>query len=785
MDVFQHRTLQELAAHVGTPADERGPRALLHELRRGAGAGAPTIVCVPYGGGSAVVYQPLADALPDGHRLLAVAIPGHDVGLDEQALPLHELAERIAEEVLEAVPVGPLTLYGHCAIGSVLGVEVARRVEAAGRALDAVYIGANFPFARPEGRVFPALADLARMERLRSNRLYETWLTGLGIDMRQLDAEQAQQIVTNMRRESDTAEAYFTEMFRDGVAPLQAPVIAVSGSRDPATEFAEERYREWQLFSPTTALVVLDEAGHFFLKYRATELAGIVSTVHRSLARPAELSRSARGGAAATWWVEAVSHAEGADADRTVVAPTVRSFLAVAMGQLVSMTGSALTEFALPLWIYLQTGSVAQLGLLAALGLVPGLLVAPLAGAVVDRYDRRRVMLAGDIAAGGTQLALALLYLSGGLTVTHIYPLLACLSVALVVQRLAYGSAVPQLVPKRYLGHANGVVQLGNGVAQVMVPLLAVGVLATVGLGGILLIDVLSYTVAIGTLLLVRFPPAMAGKRKESLRAEIVHGWRHSWGSPGLRAVLLFFAVFNVFLAPLFLLLSPLVLGFADLAAVGWVSFAGGLGVLLAGVAMAAWGGPPHRRVRAMLLCTLGLAASAMLSGLRPDLVLVATGVFGLSFALTIVNALYFTVVQVKVPQRFHGRVLALNTMIAWSTLPLGWVVVAPLAADVLGPLLESDGPLTGALGPLLGTGPDRGIALVYLLCGLAMAALVALAFRVRTLAQFDDDVPDAEPDDLIGERALAQRKLQAAGPVAPPRPAQPHTPADTHEGAV
>ena len=152
--------------------------------------------------------------------------------------------------------------------------------------------------------------------------------------------------------------------------PLRAPVITVAGDRDPATEFDEERYREWHFLSPTAALVVLDEAGHFFLKYRAGELAAIVSTVHRSLERPAELSREARGGAAATWWVDAVSHAEEPasehDADRAVAAaaapaPTVRRFLAVAVGQLVSMTGSALTEFALPIWIYLQTGSIVQL----------------------------------------------------------------------------------------------------------------------------------------------------------------------------------------------------------------------------------------------------------------------------------------------------------------------------------------------------------------------------------------------------------------------------------------
>ena len=97
-----------------------------------------------------MVYQPLADALPAGHSLYSVAIPGHDVGLDEDAVPFDELARRCADEVAERVD-GPLVLYGHCGGGGALIAEVARLLEAAGRRLEAVYVGGSFPFARPRG----------------------------------------------------------------------------------------------------------------------------------------------------------------------------------------------------------------------------------------------------------------------------------------------------------------------------------------------------------------------------------------------------------------------------------------------------------------------------------------------------------------------------------------------------------------------------------------------------------------------------------------------------------
>ncbi len=140
------------------------------------------------------------------------------------------------------------------------------------------------------------------------------------------------------------------------------------------------------------------------------------------------------------------------------------------------------------------------------IALVPGLLVAPLAGAVVDRMDRRKVMLSADSSALTIQLVLGILLWTDQLQSWHIYPLLVCLSVALTFQRLAYGSAIPQIVPKRYLGHANGINQMVTGVAQLIVPLVAAGLLATIGLGGILALDVISYAFAVGVLLFIRFP---------------------------------------------------------------------------------------------------------------------------------------------------------------------------------------------------------------------------------------------------------------------------------------
>src|SRR5690606_14694064 len=221
-------------------------------------------------------------------------------------------------------------------------------------------------------------------------------------------------IVRNMRRDSREAEEYYTRLFESGTRRLRAPVISIVGTEDPATDYYQERFREWHFLTPVSAVVVLEEAGHFFLKYRAEELAEIVTTVHRDLEdSPRDQDR--------TWWLHDVSRSDTMPAPAGVP-PGIPRFLAVALSQLITVTGSAMTEFAVPLWIYTTTGSVAQFALMAVVGLVPGMLTAPVAGAIIDRTSRRQVMLAGNAAAFTIQLSFGVLLWTDNLTPGMIYP---------------------------------------------------------------------------------------------------------------------------------------------------------------------------------------------------------------------------------------------------------------------------------------------------------------------------------------------------------------------------
>jgi hypothetical protein len=172
---------------------------------------------------------------------------------------------------------------------------------------------------------------------------------------------------------------------------------------------------------------------------------------------------------------------------------------------------------------------------------------------------------------------------------------------------------------------------------------------------------------------------------------------------------------------------------------------------------MSAWGGP-RRRMRGIVAGGVMVGMSMMITGLRPWGATVAAGLFLFNFWAPVMNGCSQAVWQVKVPPELQGRVFAIRRMIATCTAPVCYLVAGPLADGVFAPLMAPGGALAGPLGPLLGgTGPGRGIGLVFVVMG-GMCVLVAIAGLLSPrLMGMEDDLPDTHPDALPAPRpALA-----------------------------
>jgi DHA3 family macrolide efflux protein-like MFS transporter len=445
------------------------------------------------------------------------------------------------------------------------------------------------------------------------------------------------------------------------------------------------------------------------------------------------------------------------DAD-AAAPPGFRTFVLVWAGQLVSGVGSGFTSFALGVWVYQKTGSVTGFTLVLLSATLPTILLLPFAGALVDRWDRRRTMIVADSVSASATLVLALLLYAGRLQIGHIYLAAMVHAACGAFQWPAYGAATTLLVPRHLLGRAAGMVEFAHAIAGILSPLLAGILIGRIGIPGVMLVDCLTLIAAVGTLAVARFPkPAAPAGPRRSLWADVRFGVRYVAERPGLTRLMAFFSSINLFSNFNNALIVPLVLSFATPPVLGATLSTGAAGILLGGTVMSAWGGP-RRRVRGIVIGGMLLGVSMMLMGVRPWAPLVAAGLFVFNSSTPVMNGCSQAVWQVKVPPELQGRVFAIRRMIGTCTTPLCFLIAGPLADRVFAPLLMPGGALAGRLGPFLGgIGPGRGIGLLFVVVG-GMCVLVSVAGLLSPgLMRMEDDLPDALPDVLVEARpALA-----------------------------
>lgn len=442
-----------------------------------------------------------------------------------------------------------------------------------------------------------------------------------------------------------------------------------------------------------------------------------------------------------------------------------RLLITVWLGQLISLIGSSLTGFVLGVWTYQNTGSVTQFALIYLASTLPAVLVAPFAGVLADRHDRRRLMLISDTGAATGTAVLAVLVASDSLQVWHIWLATALTAACNVVHQVSYQAMTPALVGKKHLGRFNGLMQISRAV-QIAAPVLAGALWVTIGIGGVMLIDLATFAVAAMTLLLVPLAKHVthpvggpAGARRSVLR-EAAAGWQYLRHRSGLLSLVLLFGGFNFLFGIAGVLVQPLILSFATPDTLGVLMFAGGSGLFLGSIVMGAWGGPVRRIYAVFGGLTLGgvalighsLAPSAWLIGVVAPLFL---------FTLPVLNSSAMTIFQTKTAPSVLGRVLATVRVLGDASAPVAYLLAGPLADGVFEPLMQPDGALAASAGAIIGTGDGRGTALLFAVAGALMLVLTAVASAYRPLRNVDL-LPDALPDP-----SDAPRKPDDDGPAA------------------
>ncbi|MGH3761074.1 non-ribosomal peptide synthetase [Actinophytocola sp.] len=276
--LLAHPTARELATAVAARIDEDGDLLLpLTPAALAGGRTTPLLVCVPFGGGSAASYLPLARALPEEVDLCAIALPGHEFGGHSRPQPVESVAQACVRELRE-LRGRPLAVYGHC-MGVALATELTRLLEQDGHAVERLFLAGSYPFYQVRTLGVDIIGLLSR-DSPKANAKKLRYLKSLGGFDEALDDETAAFVMHNFHHDNIAARRYFTSRWSKPTPAerLRAPITFVAGETDPETPEHPTRYREWTRFSSDVDLAVVHDGGHYFLKHQANELAEILST---------------------------------------------------------------------------------------------------------------------------------------------------------------------------------------------------------------------------------------------------------------------------------------------------------------------------------------------------------------------------------------------------------------------------------------------------------------------------------------------------------------------------
>ncbi len=423
-------------------------------------------------------------------------------------------------------------------------------------------------------------------------------------------------------------------------------------------------------------------------------------------------------------------------------------FTLVWVGQLVSVLSTNMTAFALTIWVFEETGSATALGLMQVFFITPYLLITPFAGVMVDRYNRKLMMMVSDLVAGLATISILVLQLTGHLQVWQLYAAAVFQGLGNAFQWPAYSATISLMVPKEKYGRANGMMSLIDSGPGVLAPLMAGALLPLIGLTGILSLDVITFILAITILLFVFIPQpprtAEGAVSQENMFKEATFGFKYIFARPSLLGLQLVFFFGNLCMGIAFTVLAPMILLRTgnNTVSLGLVQSAGAIGGVVGGIAMSLWGGF-KRRVHGVLAGWMIASFFASLIGFSVWLP-VWIGAMALSSLFNpLINGSNQAIWQSKVSPDMQGRVFSARTLIAWLPNPISPLIAGLLADYVLEPAMSVPGGLSLSLGGLIPPGPGAGMALLIILGSIGGLLAGLTGYFVNPIRNAEDLLPD------------------------------------------
>ena len=430
-------------------------------------------------------------------------------------------------------------------------------------------------------------------------------------------------------------------------------------------------------------------------------------------------------------------------------APTqynLRTFYVMTFTQVLSIIGSSMTSFAIAIWIFTETGDTTPLLLVSFFTWIPRMLFASFAGALADRLSRKKLIIWGDAAQAIPTLLVMLSFTTNNFEIWHVYAMALVQSVFAMMQGPAFQASVTMLVPDEQRDRANAVMVVMGPMAGLIAPMVAGFLYAFVAVEGVMLIDLLTFLIAVAVISRVMIPQPTQSEESKSSKgsfwSEIKGGFQFLVSRRGLLYLSFYFTFVNFITAGIWRLMAPYILVLTDNneRILGVLMTVSSLGLVSGGLITIIWQGTRpriHTILPSMAMAGLGLMVFAVV---RSPIAL-GIVIFIMMLPYKMNNALLSSIQQAKIPPDMQGRVFGLLGQISIFAQPIMLLATGPIIDQVLEPAVG--GSNWDIVAPILGSEAGAGIGLYILICGVLLSAASLIVYAMPTVRHLERDLPN------------------------------------------
>ena len=364
----------------------------------------------------------------------------------------------------------------------------------------------------------------------------------------------------------------------------------------------------------------------------------------------------------------------------------MKKFFVLWSSQAASLFGSAVVQFALAWYLTKETGSATVLATALMVAMIPQIILGPFVGPLVDRWDRKKIMIFADLYVMLLTLVLVVLFYTDSVEIWHIYLIMIARAVGDTFQIPALGASIPMIVPGKNLVRANGLFQMLHNGIKVVGPPAGAFLMESLPMQGVLLVDIITAVIAVACLLPLAIPrpPRTTLAVKPDYFGDIKQGFHYIWGRRGLVILICMMALLIFFVAPASSLIPVLVNEHleGDVLKLGWLTSASGIGGLLGGLLLGVWGGL-SRRIHTAILGLMIMIPCRIGLGLTSPAIYYATTIpamFFMGVGGSFFGAPSTAIMQSVVARDMQGRVFALYGSLVTAAFPLGLIIGGPVA---------------------------------------------------------------------------------------------------------